>query len=253
MRTRLIKNIVSEKKRNYKISLTVAWRLYFLETIVKKIAESKSDNVVFGGDLIDEMLYGGNMADAIELYLDHMALNKFNISRWFKEIFKGTNWVIEDIKLLSSSGIRKYKIEILCQEKDWEQVISMKIIQKKEAFPKSVMTKFDGLYYNNFLIRTYSINDLVADSFIKFMFFDNMNSLEKIGNIYKKIILNEADVRESLERLFLYYEKVIDKDELRLKMDKLVNDLNLKNGWEKKNNVTWEEMMVLIEGIIKLL
>ncbi len=254
MRTRLVKNIVLEKKKTYEISLTLAWRLYFLETLIKKITKSRfSGNIFFGGPLIDQMIYGGEYSDTLEIYLENVALNKFNISRLFKDILFDLKWKVDDIKLISDAHTRKYKVDLLCYEKDWEQVISVIIMERVKDFPKTIITRFKGIYYDNFLIRTYCIEDLISSCFIKFIFFNNIKDLDKISMIYKKIIINEMELKQSLKKIDLAFKLNLSNDELRNKMDEIKGDLKLQDIWKKNHDESWEEVMILVEGIIKLL
>lgn len=257
MRTRQAKSIALKKKKEHGLSLSVTWKLYFLETIIKKASESKyNDKIIFNGNMFESTLNNENPYDTeVEILVDDMALNKFSISKMFNEILNGLKWKIDNVRLISFIDIRKYQINIICQEQEWEQVISMIVSERKKPFPTSILSRFEGLFYKGFLIHTYSIGDIVAESFLNALILDKKKiaSLRKIELIYRQIIVNDNEIRESIINLLKMYNISLDIERLNLAKKALLEDETLRSEWEKRMKFSLDEIAVLLEGIINVL
>ncbi len=230
------------------LSFNVVQTHYFLEKILKKIANSKEKhNFIFKGGFLLSNVIGISERSTIDIdfLIRKFTLTEENIRDKFLEILKTNKNESITYEIVKIEGIRKedeyggYCISVLCRLENIKQIIQLDIATGDPITPNEIEYEykcvFDGELFN---IAAYNIETILAEKIQTIYNRGFFNSRSKdFYDVYilyklKKKDINIETLKSACFNTFNYRETEFDKD----KIISLLDDLAVENNF----NIRWK-------------
>lgn len=239
---------------------------YFLESILKKLAQSKyKENFIFKGGFLLSNVVGINSRSTIDIdfLIRNTKLSKENINQMLEEVLKAkdSNDIYYEIQnilpIKEKDQYGGYRVSILCKMENIKQVIPLDIATGDIITPSPIDYKYISSFEKEeILIKAYPIETILAEKIQTIYERGFLNSRSKdYYDIYIIYKLKEKDVnietmKEACKKTFHYRNTDFNIDSIiKLLEDLKTNETFLKR-WEAysrkniyANDLTFKEIL----------
>lgn len=215
---------------NTKLSFNAVMLYYFLESILKKLAESKyNDKFVFKGGFLLSNVLGINSRSTmdIDFLLRNMQLSKENIIQMLKEILekKVSDYItyeIQDIEpIREEDQYGGFRASILCKMENIRQIVPLDIATGDVITPQPMNYQYKSSFGDEtILINAYTIESVLAEKIQTIYARGFLNSRSKdyydLYIIYKlkNNEVNTETLREACRNTFKYRNTELAPDKI---------------------------------------